>query len=69
MNLQEIKQAISEGKKVHWSNELYEVIKDKIGQYLIRCTSNGHCIGLTWQDGKTMNGKEKDFYISNNLTN
>ena len=61
MNLQEIKQAIEAGKKVYWSNTSYEVIKDKIGQYLIKCT-NGSAIGLTWQDGTTMNGKEKDFF-------
>ena len=63
MNLQQIKQAISEGKKVYWSSTLYEVIKDRIGQYLIRCKSNGYCIGLTWSDGITLNGKEKDFFV------
>jgi len=65
MNLQQIKQAISEGKKVYWSSLLYEVIyDDKNKDYLIKCTSsNGHSIGLTWTDGVTMNGKEEDFYI------
>lgn len=62
MNLQEIKQAIADGKKVHWSNKLYDVIESK-WEYLIRCNSNGHCIGLTWQDGVTMNGREEDFFI------
>ena len=64
MNLEEIKQAIEQGKKVHWSNAGYEVIKDNIGQYLIKCTSNNHCIGLTWQDNVTMNGKECDFFTT-----
>jgi hypothetical protein len=64
MNLQEIKQAISEGKTVHWENQLYEVVLDKLGQYLIKCKMNGHCIGLTWADGTTMNGEEKQFYIA-----
>lgn len=64
MNLQEIKQAIAEGKTVHWENQLYEVVLDKIGQYLIFCKLNGHCIGLTWADGVTMNGKEEQFYIA-----
>lgn len=62
MNLQQIKQAIAEGKTVHWGNPSYQVIKDKIGQYLI-VHDRGHCIGLTWQDGVTLNGDEKDFFI------
>lgn len=62
MTLQEIKSAINEGFKVYWKNQLYEVIKDSIGQYLIYCHSNGHCIGLTWRDNETMNGDKKDFF-------
>lgn len=64
MTLQEIKQAVDEGKVVHWASELYEVRKAN-NDYLIVCTSNDHGIGLTWQDGVTMNGKEEDFYIQN----
>lgn len=63
MTLAEIKQAIAEGKKVHWSNEIYQVIKDSNGQYLIECISNKNCTGLTWNDGVTLNGKPEDFYI------
>ncbi len=63
MTLAEIKEAIAQGKKVHWSNHAYDVIKDRIGQYLIICNLNESCIGLTWKDGKTMNGKEEDFFI------
>jgi len=62
MTLQEIKQAIEEGKKVFWINSLYEVIKDRNNEYFIKSTSNNHCIGLTWSDGVTMNGDENDFY-------
>ncbi len=62
MNLQQIKKAIADNKKVYWSNKSYEVIKDKHDQYLIHCTQNNHCIGLTWLDGKTLNGKEEDFF-------
>jgi hypothetical protein len=61
MRLEQIKAAIEAGKKVFWKNNGYEVIKDSIGQYLIKCV-NGSCIGLTWTDGKTMNGNEEDFY-------
>ena len=63
MNLEEIKQAINNGFKVYWKQRNYVVIKDSIGQYLICCVSNNHCIGLTWQDGVTMNESESDFYI------
>ena len=62
MTLQEIKDAIEAGKKVHWANEGYEVIRDSIGQYLIVWTQSGNCIGLTWQDGVTLNGKPQDFF-------
>jgi len=65
MTLQEIKKAVDEGKVVHCGNSLYEVINGGKAGYLIRCTSNDHCIGLTWQDGVTMNGEEEDFYINN----
>ena len=63
MNLQEIKNAVESGKKVHWSNEAYEVTKDKAGQWFIHCVLNDFYIGLTWADGVTMNGKESEFYI------
>ena len=61
MTLEEIKSAIENGRKVYFKNERYEVIKDSIGQYLITC-GGGSAIGLTWQDGVTMNGMERDFY-------
>lgn len=61
MTVSEIKKAIEEGKKVFWCNELYKVIKDTKGQYLIKC--NDHCIGLTYNDGVTLNGKEEQFFI------
>lgn len=64
MTLQQIKDAISEGKKVFWSNTSYEVVKSG-KDYLIAHTG-GHCIGLTWADGTTMNGKEKDFFTTEN---
>ena len=64
MNLEEIKKAVTEGKKVHWVTEAYIVINPKGGsQWLIKCELNNSCIGLTWADGKTMNGKESEFYI------
>ena len=60
-----IKQAIDNGKRVFWHNSGYEVIKDSIGQYLIAWlhgTPQAHYIGLTWNDGTTLNGKPEQFY-------
>ena len=64
MTLEKIKQAIKEGKRVFWSNELYEVKRYKdTEEYIIICASNNDCINLTWTDGVTMNGNEEDFFI------
>tara|TARA_R100000781_G_scaffold113020_1_gene80846 strand:+ start:305 stop:511 length:207 start_codon:yes stop_codon:yes gene_type:complete len=63
MKATEIKKAIEQGNKVFWKNTAYEVIKDSIGQYLIKCHLNNYCIGLTHKDNKTLNGDEKDFFI------
>lgn len=46
MTLKEIKQAVEEGKTVCWATPAYRVIRDSIGQYLIVCLLNEHCIGL-----------------------
>lgn len=64
MNAIQIKRAVDKGLTVHWKNNAYTVIKDSIGQYLIKCALNNSCIGLTWQDGITLNGKETDFYLN-----
>ena len=63
MTLQEIKTAVDEGKTVCWYKDNYIVIDGKKAGYLIKCTYNDYCIGLTWADGSTMNGKESEFYI------
>jgi len=63
MNAQEIKEAVDAGKIVHWASCAYTVIKDHHNQYMIKCGMNGHCIGLTWLDDTTLNGKESEFYI------
>lgn len=62
MTVTEIKTAIDSGQKVYWKATNYEVIKSR-ADYLIKCTNNQHCIGLTWQDEITLNGDEKDFFI------
>lgn len=63
MNLQEIKNSISQGRKVFWKNNSYEVIRDNQNKYLICCNLNDHCIGLTHLDGVTLNGNENDFFL------
>ncbi len=63
MTLKQIKKAIKENKKVCWVSDIYEVIKDKNNNYLIKCIINKNCIGLTHKDKKTLNGKEAEFFI------
>ena len=62
MTLEEIKSAVESGQKVFWKNTGYEVIKDRIGQWFIKCNFNNHLIGLTHADKVTMNGKPEDFW-------
>ena len=62
MTLNEIKKTVDIGKKVYHKNRAYEVIKDDLGQYFIKCNLNGYCIGLTWRDNKTLNGKQNEFF-------
>lgn len=62
MNLDQIKQAIANGKRVYWASPAYSVIRDQFDRYLIHCTINNSYIGLTWLDGVTLNGKEEDFF-------
>jgi hypothetical protein len=64
MTVQEIKRAVDAGKPVVWASPSYAVIRDRIGQYLIKCVHNGSCIGLTHADGVTLNGKECAFWIN-----
>lgn len=60
-----IKTLVDNGIPVYWSNTGYSVIKDSIGQYLIKFLWNDSCIGLTHQDGVTLNGKPEEFFIYN----
>lgn len=64
MTLDEIKAAVAAGKTVHWKSSSYTVELDTAGQWLIHCAFNGHCVGLTWRDGVTMNGEPGDFYVA-----
>lgn len=64
MTLSEIKEAVLSGKTVHWKNGAYRVTySPRTNSFLIECVLNGDCTGLTWTNGVTMNGEEKDFFI------
>ena len=63
MNVQQIKDAVDSGLPVCWRNIAYRVTRDNLGQYHIVFDRNQHAIGLTWNDGVTLNGEEGDFYI------
>ncbi len=69
MNADEIRAAVDRGETVHWSHAGYVVEKwqptflHPEGNYTIVCLHNQHAIGLTWQDGQTLNGANDDFYI------
>lgn len=63
MTLDEIKKAVSDGRKVHWVNKNYEVICDSIGQWMVRCIINDSYVGLTRSDGVTLVGNECQFYV------
>jgi len=65
MNIQEIKIAVDKGILVNYKTPTYRVIKDSINQYLIMCSINGSCIGLTNIGGDKLNGHESDFYYEN----
>ena len=68
MTLQEILQALQNNKIVHWSSDLYAVSGS--GYDAQKCNvvflPTNNMIGLTWLDGVTLNGEEKDFYIKGN---
>ncbi len=66
MNISEIKNAVDFGKKVHWSNVGYDVVKDNQrpnGQYFIVCAKNSDTIGLTNRAGDKLNGEESEFFL------
>lgn len=63
MTIKEIKTAVDQGKTVYWASGMYEVVKDKNNDYLIKCESSGSCIGLTNLAGDKLNGKQEDFFV------
>ena len=65
MTLQEIKAAVLAGKTVHWASTAYAVKYSERGDcFNIVYTPDGNCIGLTHQDGVTMNGQPEEFFLA-----
>lgn len=63
MEVSEIQVAVSSGLVVCWKSPEYQVVRSEVdGRFFIKCLPNGHCIGLTWADGVTLNGNPDDFY-------
>ena len=62
MNLEQIKSAVESGEKVFWANDSYQVIKDKLGGFLV-VHDGGYCVGLTNRSGILV-GKEKDYFTA-----
>ena len=67
MNLGQIKKAVRDGQTVCHKMANYQVVFHTFPsgeeQWLIKSKSNNHCIGLTWADETTLNGREDEFYI------
>lgn len=64
-SVDEIKEMVLAGTKVFYQSQSYEVrYWPKNDSFVVVCTHNGHAIGLTWQDGVTLNGKLEDFFIA-----
>ena len=66
MTLEEIKSAVLAGKTVHWASSLY-VVENYGEQWLVRCTHNNSCVGLTWADGVTLSDAPFTFYIAGEM--
>ena len=62
MSLFDIQTAIHNGYTVYWKSNNYQVVKDKLGQYLIKCLSTSHCVGLTRTDGSLVEDP-KHFFL------
>ena len=62
MNIERIKELVSQGTPVYWKNVGYQVVKDKLGQYFIKCLRNDYCTGLGTQSGELLEN-EADFFV------
>lgn len=63
-SINKIKQWVDEGRIVYAKSSNYVVIKDKLGEYIIKCRSNNNIIGLHGKDGTKFEKKlnMRDFF-------
>ena len=62
-SLSEIKEAVRQGKNVHWSNDNYKVFYDnKLDEFYVLSQSNNNMVGLTSKSGK-LTHNINDFYV------
>lgn len=55
-SVEEIKQAVNQGKTVYSDTKGYIVINPNKDQWLIKFIHSDYCIGLHHKDGVTLNG-------------
>lgn len=58
----QIIELLYQGFRVYWKTKAYEVKRDHLGQYNIVSWYHNSTIGLTHQDGVTLNGKPDEFF-------
>lgn len=63
MTLEAIKAAVEAGKTVHWASTSYLVIRDRVGQWLVKNTFNDYVWGLTHSDGVTLSDQPEKFFL------
>lgn len=66
-SLDEIQKAVENGTTVYCRSHAYRVIKDKIGQWLVKYQGNGSCWHLTNMKGEFLD-KPENFYSFNDST-
>ena len=74
MTLEQIKVAVRMGLEVCWKNRVYRVCKDSAcasGMAIVYDEGGAkeNRIGLTWQDGQTLNGTPEQFYVHSSSIN
>jgi hypothetical protein len=60
MTVAQVCRAVDQGKQVYADSFSYRVVKAANGEYYI--VSGNHKVGLTWEDGKTMNASKFHIY-------
>jgi len=52
MSLDEVKQAVRDGKLVNWHHRGYDVVLDSLDRFLVVCRDNGYTTHLHPDDAK-----------------